>query len=555
MASTDQTIIGTTVDNYQVTAVLGRGGMGVVYKARNIALEKDVALKVMDTNLARDESFLKRFKAEAKSLAMLQNPNIVTVYDLRDTPLGVLIVMEFVDGVTLADKIRAGGALPLSEVLPLFKQLLAAMDHAHAVGVIHRDIKPSNIMVAKDGTVKVTDFGLAKIQRQSSDTLTMASGGTLRYMPPEQIRGLSEVDHRGDIYSLGMTLYETVAGRLPFNEGESDYDISAAIVEGKIPRPDQINRSITKDLTKIVLKAIAKDPADRYQSAGEMQEALERVERELRPTIPRAETRERTPARFTWTTTHKFIVAAIASVLLACCMLVYLTYFTPVYSSMSIATAPAGASVELNGKPAGTTPIAAMRLDPGIVRLRVRLAGYKEQDSVVTLTEGARLSVLLALAKLRDSVTIVPTLASAKLGLRAIPAGSVVVDSEQKSGQTGRWDDFEIEPGYHTITFSRSPGISKTIEVTLQPGETRNVTCYFESYVSILAKPVWASIIIDGKDIGKVTPQASIPLGVGKHRISVSRMGYELIDGAQRVDVSPTLEKREIPLVFNLQKN
>ena len=196
----DQSVIGKIVDNYQITAVLGKGGMGVVYKARNMALEKDVALKMMDASLARDESFLKRFQSEAKALAKLQNPNIVTVYDLRETELGFCIIMEYVEGTTLAAKIKQWGPLPVKMAISVFKQLLTALDHAHKVGVIHRDIKPSNIMLTEQNIVKVTDFGLAKIQQVSAATVTMGTGGTLYYMSPEQVRGLSNVDDRGDIY-------------------------------------------------------------------------------------------------------------------------------------------------------------------------------------------------------------------------------------------------------------------------------------------------------------------------------------------------------------------
>ena len=555
MGSSDQSIIGTKVDNYQITAVLGRGGMGVVYKARNVALEKDVALKVMDANLARDESFLKRFKVEAQSLARLQNANIVTVYDLRETSLGFLIVMEFVDGVTLADKIRENGPLSITEALPLFRQLLGAIRHAHEAGVVHRDIKPSNIMVTADGVVKVTDFGLAKIQRQSSVTLTMASGGTLRYMPPEQIRGLSEVDHRGDIYSLGMTLYEAVAGKLPFEENESDYAISAAIVEGKISRPDQLNPSITKDLVKVIMQAIAKDPGERFQSIAEMEDALSRVERKLPTDISGGEAHVPTSARPTWLTAKIVVIVASIVVLLAGGVFVFLTYFVSNDATASITTSPVGATVELNGRPLGVTPIKMTRLVPGTSRLRFTMIGFKTRDTSFAVAPGANLVVLVPLAKLRDSIVTAVSHVMARLTLKAIPAGSVTVDGRQPPKESGGWSEFEVEPGDHTVSFSRGAGGSKTVELTLQAGETRRLTCYFESYVSILARPVWASIIIDGKEIGKVTPQAAIPLAVGRHRVSVSRMGYDLIDGTQRVDVYPTLEKREIPLVFNLQKN
>ena len=263
-------IIGKVVDTYKITGVLGKGGMGIVYKAKDTTLDRDVALKMMDTALARDESFLKRFQSEAKALAKLQNPNIVSIFTLRETELGFCIAMEFVEGNTLADRIREKGAMPFENVFPIFKQLLTALDHAHEVGIIHRDIKPSNVMLTPNNIVKVTDFGLAKIQQVSGATMTLGTGGTLYYMSPEQIRGLSNVDHRGDIYSLGMTLYETLTGKVPFTDAETDFSIRQMVVEGRVPPPDKMNPALPRDLVKVVMKSIEKDPAKRYQSAGAM---------------------------------------------------------------------------------------------------------------------------------------------------------------------------------------------------------------------------------------------------------------------------------------------
>jgi serine/threonine protein kinase len=144
--------------------------MGIVYKARDMTLDRDVALKMMDAQLAADQNFLKRFQSEAKALAKLQNPGIVTIHALRETELGLCIVMEFVEGQTLADVIRERGPVPAGETIPLFKQILSALDHAHRAGIIHRDIKPSNVMITPEGAVKVADFGLAKIQQTSAVT-------------------------------------------------------------------------------------------------------------------------------------------------------------------------------------------------------------------------------------------------------------------------------------------------------------------------------------------------------------------------------------------------
>ena len=192
-------IIGKVIDGYKIEKVLGQGGMGTVYLAKDTTLDRDVALKIMDTRLTGDDTFLKRFQSEARALAKLQNPHIVSIYALRETQIGLFIVMEYVDGGTLADRLEEKGALDLHTTMKMFKEILNALSHAHEAGIIHRDIKPGNIMVNQAGQVKVTDFGLAKMQEQASAvTMTVGTGGTLFYMSPEQVRGLANVDQRGD---------------------------------------------------------------------------------------------------------------------------------------------------------------------------------------------------------------------------------------------------------------------------------------------------------------------------------------------------------------------
>ena len=255
-------LIGRTIDTYEVHSVLGQGGMGIVYLARDTTLDREVALKLMDAGLTRDESFLKRFQSEAKALAKLQNPNIVSIYALRETEEGLCIVMEYVQGNTLADQLREQGTLPIDRTIRIFRQILNAFDHAHSAGIIHRDIKPGNILLTPEDIVKVTDFGLAKIQATNQATMTMGTGGTLYYMSPEQVRGLANVDKRGDIYSLGMTLFETLTGAVPF-DSQTDFTIRQAIVEGNIPSPDTYLPSLPKGLKQVIMKSIARLPDER----------------------------------------------------------------------------------------------------------------------------------------------------------------------------------------------------------------------------------------------------------------------------------------------------
>jgi hypothetical protein len=201
------------------------------------------------------------------------------VYALRETDIGLLIVMEYVEGGTLKDPLDRQGALNSTQAIPILEQTLEAFDDAHSAGVIHRDIKPENVMLTQDGVVKVTDFGIAKLrQPDSGETVTQGGqGGTLKYMSPEQISSIDDVDARSDVYSLGMTAYEMLAGALPFTDTDTDFDIMRKVVEGKIPPPDEINPAIPSGLAQWIVGAIQKEQDDRYQSAGEMKDALYRA--------------------------------------------------------------------------------------------------------------------------------------------------------------------------------------------------------------------------------------------------------------------------------------
>lgn len=275
----ERSIIGQEIDGFQIEGVLGRGGMGIVYKAENIDLDRMVALKVIDPNLARNDELVKRFRAEAKALARLTHPNIVLAYALRQTELGLYIVMEFVEGESLADYMKQRGALPWREAMPLMKQTLHALAYAHAHHIVHRDIKPRNIMVTPQGQIKMMDFGLAKMLDAGAGlTRTMTRGGTLYYMSPEQVKSLKNVDHRADLYSVGMTFYEMLTGGLPFNRKDSEFTILRTIVEAPFP-PPKAPDGLPEELTRIIMKSLEKDPAVRYQSADEMREALEALER------------------------------------------------------------------------------------------------------------------------------------------------------------------------------------------------------------------------------------------------------------------------------------
>jgi len=270
--------LGKVIDNYRILENLGIGGMGIVFKAIHIKLEKLFALKMIAPSLVMNENFIKRFQTEARALAKFEDPNIVKVYDLRSVDDHWFIVMEYVDGIHLLDKIKKEGAMDWQQVLLILKQVLTAIGHAHDAGIVHRDIKPNNIMITKDGTVKITDFGLAKDQSSLTQTMTVASGGTLYYMSPEHVKGFSFTDKRSDIYSIGITFYEMITGCVPFKKMNSDFEIREAIMRKEFVKPSSFNPNIPAELESIIMKSIAKNPNARFQTTKEMLEMIIRFE-------------------------------------------------------------------------------------------------------------------------------------------------------------------------------------------------------------------------------------------------------------------------------------
>jgi len=268
-------------DRYELGEVLGYGGMAEVLRGRDLRLGRDVAVKTLRVDLARDPSFQSRFRREAQSAASLNHPTIVAVYDTGESTLdGVqvpYIVMEYVDGRTLRDVLKTERHIMPTRALEITAQILQALDYSHRNGIIHRDIKPGNVMLTRAGDVKVMDFGIARALAQSSATVTQTAAviGTAQYLSPEQARG-EQVDPRSDIYSAGCLLYELLTGVPPFT-GDSPVAVAYQHVREDATPPSQLNPDVSPAIDSIVLKAMAKNPANRYQSAGEMREDIERA--------------------------------------------------------------------------------------------------------------------------------------------------------------------------------------------------------------------------------------------------------------------------------------
>jgi len=279
--------IGDRIGDYEVIGVLGTGGMGQVYKVRNVISERLEAMKILLPNLEHDPALADRFLREIKVLAALDHPNIAALHTAFRAGNQLVMVMELVEGVSLDERLRQG-PIPLGEAINYFCQALAALHYAHSRGVIHRDIKPANIMVTPQGAVKLMDFGIAKAAGDRQLTRTGTTLGSLYYMSPEQVTG-GALDARSDIYSMGVALYEVLTGARPF-QGDSEFSIMAAHLEGKIVPPIQINPLLGPALNELIMIALAKDPAQRFQSAEAFRTALEQVGKTLGAAVPLAAT-------------------------------------------------------------------------------------------------------------------------------------------------------------------------------------------------------------------------------------------------------------------------
>ncbi len=266
--------IGQKIDGrYEITELIGIGGMADVYKATDIMENKTVAVKILKTEFAGNEDFIRRFRNESKAIAVLSHPNIVKIFDVGFTDKIQYIVMEYIDGITLKEFMEQQSVLKWKDAIHFTIQILRALQHAHDRGIVHRDIKPQNIMLFPDGTIKVMDFGIARFSRVEGKTLSDKTIGSVHYISPEQARG-DITDEKSDIYSVGAMLYEMLTGKKPF---EADTPVAVALMhmQDAVVPLKKINEAIPEGLEEIVLHAMQKSPANRYQSASEMIKDIE----------------------------------------------------------------------------------------------------------------------------------------------------------------------------------------------------------------------------------------------------------------------------------------
>ena len=267
--------VGSTIGDYQVIGILGAGGMGKVYKVRNTISDRVEAMKVLLPDLANEPDLADRFLREIKVQASLEHPNIAALHTAVRVDNQLLMLMEFVEGETLEQKLREG-PIPTAQAVDYIRQMLAALEYAHGRGVIHRDIKPANMMLTPEGVVKLMDFGIAKAATDRRLTMTGTTMGSLYYMSPEQIEGTAGLDARSDLYSMGVSLYELVTGKRPF-DGDSQFAIMSAHLQKTPVPPIQLDPSLPPLLNDVILMSVLKDPNARFQSAAAFRNALGNV--------------------------------------------------------------------------------------------------------------------------------------------------------------------------------------------------------------------------------------------------------------------------------------
>ena len=257
--------IGQLVDGrYEILEAIGTGGMAVVYKAKCHRLNRLVAIKILKDDYYQDEEFRRRFHAESQAVAMLSHPNIVSVYDVSSSDEADYIIMELIDGITLKQYMEKKGVLNWKETLHFAMQIAKALEHAHGRGIVHRDIKPHNVMVLKNGSVKVADFGIAQVTSNAC-TMTKEALGSVHYISPEQAKG-GRVDNRSDLYSLGVVMYEMITGRVPY-DGDNPVGIAIQHINGGAAAPTELNPGVPRGLEQIIQKAMAHMPRNRYLTA------------------------------------------------------------------------------------------------------------------------------------------------------------------------------------------------------------------------------------------------------------------------------------------------
>jgi serine/threonine-protein kinase len=480
----DDFVPGQRIGDYEVLGVLGAGGMGKVYKVRNVISDRVEAMKVLLANLAAQKDLADRFLREIKLLASLNHPNIAALNTAMTLNNQLIMMMEYVDGVTIASRLTEG-PIPPAAAVNYSTQLLSALSYAHKLNVIHRDVKPGNMMLTPQGVVKLMDFGIARPNNEQGMTVTGTTLGSLNYMSPEQVRG-EAVDQRSDLYSMGVSIYEMVTGQLPFR-GHSNYSVMSAHLQETPQPPIVLRPDLPKGLSDIILMSMAKDPKDRFQSAEAFANALKsvasggtvavagvgivspvpgtvRVPQPVAvavPTVPMAVAASATASR----SSNRGVYMALGGLLVLAILFAggfYLpkiikTHASPGAASQPAAQPAADAPVDISAPPPdavtvtapaqdATPPAAAApaQEDPNVVRARQEAAAKAEKER----QEAARKAALMKEAEAQDD--------QLEARSAAIGAGLNTLRRQQQAAGYGLRGDIEQAEQMMQIDMSRA---------------------------------------------------------------------------------------------------
>lgn len=517
-------MVGETIAGYRITEVIGRGGMGTVYRAVDEALDKTVALKMMAPKLAEDASFLARFRSEARALAKLDTPGIVRVLAFREEPEGTFLVMEYVEGRTLRSLLRERGALPFEEAMALFDQILDAIAHVHREGVLHRDLKPGNVLITEGGQVKIADFGLAKMR--SADltvTSTYATAGSVCYMSPEQVRGLRNADERSDLFSLGLILYEILAGTLPFDTRQGSFAVQRALVEEPFPLVTAHRPAVPEEVATVLDQVLSKDPEERPARAHALREALADHLPERRMVLPQTLTHPSEEAASTpwWRT--PVVLGMVALLVLLVTAFATIQYVLDVPQPMpgevstvalDVTTAPPGAAVYLNGDSVGVAPLRLERPPAAEVAVRLAHPVYGALDTTVALRESVALDL---------SFPETPVLARAtdeQAAPTGVAGGEPATDEETEENPTPRPSALPSE--------GEAADGGELPEADADQPATGSLR--------ITSTPAGAAVWIAGENVG-TTPLTRAEVPVGSLNVAVRQEGFQ--EAARTVAIRP----------------
>lgn len=529
--------------------MIGRGGMGTVYRATDTALQKTVALKVVAPHLAEESTFRGRFQAEARALARLDAPGIVRVHAMRETDRAPVLVMEYVDGPSLDALLDARGALPIPQAIALLRQLLNAVAHAHAADVLHRDLKPSNVLLTSGGQAKISDFGLAKIVTSDDDlTATYETAGTLAYMSPEQIRSLKHVDARSDLFSLGMIAYETLTGRLPFDRTASSYEVQRAIVEDDFDPPSTLRSEIPDALDAFVMRLLAKASDDRPDTAADALALLDDVSTDTPP--QRLDVSEASSRRGVGVWILLILVGLL--VLAATVYGVHHVLQVPNAppdatastaspstgaaasvsehvepASLTVTSPTPGATVVVDGDSVGQTPLRSLAVAPGSLALQLRTPGTPPVDTTLVVVRAQRIRVHLG-----------PSDDAA----RPDPENG---DSRPPTAST---DPSSADAPSTDVSASTAPSADK--------GAVEDSPSAPVGRLRVASTPSGAAVWIDGVRVG-ATPVALDSVDAGTRRVTLRREGFRAaqrdVSVAAGDDATWTAQLEPVPAVVSVR--